>query len=303
MNRLAITFVVGVVAITVAPSHGRAAEQAKIRLWPGQPPGPEVHLGEEKDMTGPKDGLVAGKPVIRIGNVSTPTLMVFKSTAATTDTAVIVAPGGGHRIVAWDLEGTEVAEWLNGLGVTAFVLKYRVPARSKDKPWESAVQDAHRAVRLVRSRAAEFGVAADKIGLLGFSAGGQTTAMACVLHSQETYPPVDEADRLPARPDFAALVYPGGLLNRDATALADNVVVNETLPPMFFAQPFPDFGRVENSLLFAAALKKAGVPAEVHVHATGGHGYGLRRTAEPCTHWPDACETWMRRMGWLPKTP
>jgi acetyl esterase/lipase len=301
MSRLPVAIMIGAVALTVSPGDMRAAEPAEIRLWPGQPPGPAVELGEEHDMTGPKDGLVAGKPVIRIGNVSTPTLTVFKPAAPATDTAVIVAPGGGHRIVAWDLEGTEVAEWLNGLGVTAFVLKYRVPVRNKDKPWESAVQDAHRAVRLVRGRAGEFGVAADKIGLLGFSAGGQTTAMACVLHAEETYPRVDDVDAISARPDFAAVVYPGGLLNRDATGLADYVVVNETLPPMFFAQPFPDFGRIENSLFFAAALKKAGVPAEVHVHATGGHGYGLRRTAEPCTHWPDACETWMRRMGWLPK--
>lgn len=303
MNGFARGFSVGILALAVAPGPLQSAEPVEIRLWPGPPPGPEVQLGEEKNMTGPKDGLVAGKPVIRIGNVSSPTLTIFKPTAAATGAAVIVAPGGGHRIVAWDLEGTEVAEWLNGIGVTAFVLKYRVPARNRDKPWESAVQDAHRAVRLVRNRAAEFGVAADKIGLLGFSAGGQTTAMACVLHAQETYPRVDEVDSGSARPDFAALIYPGGLLNSDSTALADHVVVNETLPPMFFAQPFPDFGRVENSLLFAAALKKAGVPAEVHVHATGGHGYGLRRTAEPCTHWPDACETWMRRMGWLPMDP
>jgi len=275
-------------------------EPQVIPLWPSTPPGPTLELGEERDMTGEKDGQVAGRRVMRIGDVSNPTLTVFlPPESQRSDLAVIVCPGGGHRILAWDLEGTEVAEWLNGLGITAMVLKYRVPARNPKVRYESAVQDAQRAMRIVRSRAKEWGIAPDKIGILGFSAGGQTAAMTCVLHQQPLDQPEPELSSVSPRPDFAILIYPAWLVTDSGERLLDEVSVDSQTPPMFFAHAFDDPIRVENSLLMAAALKQAGVPAEVHVWATGGHGFGLRGTSEPCTRWPKDCEAWLRRSGRL----
>lgn len=277
-----------------------AQEPEVIPLWPSTPPGPSVVLEEERDMTGDNDGLVAGRRVMRIGNVTTPTLTVFQPPEERrTDLAVVICPGGGHRILAWDLEGTEVADWLNSLGITAIVLKYRVPARNSEVKYESAVQDAQRAMRMVRQRAKGWGIAPHKIGILGFSAGGQTAVMTCVLHDRPIDQPENELASISPRPDFAILIYPAWLVTEKGERLLDEVVIDERTPPMFFAHAFDDPVRVENSLLTAAALKQAGVPAEVHVWATGGHGFGLRVTEEPCTRWPEACEAWLRRSGRL----
>src|SRR5262245_516047 len=156
----------------------QAGEPRVIKIWPGKAPGETKELPPEADTTKPGQGLIAGKPVIRLGNVSTPTLAVYRPTKdKDTGAAVIVCPGGGHTILAYDLEGTEVAEWLNKIGVTAFVLKYRVPARDPSKRWGAAVQDAQRAVSLVRSQAPDFGIKDNRIGILGFSAGGETAAL------------------------------------------------------------------------------------------------------------------------------
>lgn len=273
---------------------------ATIDLWPGKPPGEAQELPPEGDTTKEGDQLIAGRRVARIGNVSTPTLAVYAPPEdARTDLAVVICPGGGHHILAYDLEGTEVAKWLNSIGVTGIVLKYRVPARDPDRRWLAAVQDAQRALSLVRARAAEWQIDAAKIGVLGFSAGGQTAALAACLDNERQYEPIDEIDRVSSRPDFAVLVYPGGLTNRENTALAEYVTVTEKAPPMFFAHAQDDGVHPANSLLLALALKRVHVPAEVHLYATGGHGFGLRQTEDPCTTWPHRCEEWLRRNGWL----
>ncbi len=277
----------------------RAAEPITLKLWPGTPPGDEnLTLPAEADQTKPDDKLIAGRRIIKLGNVSTPTLAVYRpAKEKDTGAAVVICPGGGHRILAYDLEGTEVAEWLNGIGVTGIVLKYRVPARDKQKPWLAAVQDAQRAMSLVRSRASEWGLDAKRIGILGFSAGGETAALTAVLANRQ-YPPADEVDKVSSRPDFAVLVYAGGLVDREEkTRLRDYVQVTKETPPTFLVHAFDDGVPAENSLLFYLALKKAGVPSELHLYDRGGHGYGLRPTELPVTAWPKRCEEWLKASG------
>ena len=181
----------------------KAEEPMTINLWPGKAPGETKELPAEKNISKPGEGLVAGKSVIRLANVSTPTLAIYRPAKdKDTGAAVIICPGGGHTILAYDLEGTEVADWLNGIGVTACVLKYRVPARDPNKRWGAAVQDAQRAVSLVRSHAADWGIDAKRIGILGFSAGGETArTRAALFGNQRQYEPEDESDKVsePAR--------------------------------------------------------------------------------------------------------
>ena len=226
--------------------------------------------------------------------------MAFYRPKADVDTgaAVIVCPGGGHRILAYDHEGTEVAEFLAKIGVTGVVLKYRVPARDPEKRWLAAVQDAQRAVSLVRSQADKRGIDPKRIGILGFSAGGETAGLTAIL-SQRQYEPVDDADKVSARLDFAALIYPGGLVEKDNTRLRSYVQPTKATPPMFLVHAFNDGVDVRNSLLLATALKEVGVPCELHVHATGGHGFGIRDTGHPCCAWPQRLHEWMGKMELL----
>ena len=268
--------------------------------WPNTPPGETKALEPERDFTKPEDRLIAGRKIIKLGNVSTPTISVFRPPADKDNGAcVVICPGGGFHILAWDLEGTEVAEWLNSIGVTAVVLKYRVPARNPDKRWEAAVQDAQRAMCLVRSKASDWNIDPRRIGILGFSAGGCTAGYTAIFDDQKQYAPVDGIDQVSSRPDFAILVYAAYFVDESNTALRPELKVTERTPPMFFAHAFDDRVRVENSLLLAAALKKAGVDAELHVYSTGGHGFGLRPTDESCTRWSEPCAEWLRREGFL----
>jgi acetyl esterase/lipase len=272
-----------------------------INLWPGKPPGETKALPPEAETTKPTDQKIAGKPVSRIGNVSIPTLAVYKpKKELDTGAAAIVCPGGGHYILAYDLEGTEVAAWLNSIGVTGIVLKYRVPAREPEKRYRAAVQDGQRAVSLVRSKAKEWGLDGKRIGMLGFSAGGETAARTA-LTPERTYDAVDDADKLSSRPDFVVLVYPGGLLDKDGKKLRDDVKVTRAAPPMFLAHAGDDKVNPENSVQLFLALKRVGVQADLHVYASGGHGFGLRPTDKPCTHWPKRCEEWMASRGLLLK--
>lgn len=279
---------------------GYAAEPITLNLWPGKPPGETKELPPEADTQKPTDKLIAGKTVAKIGNVSTPTLAVYKpDKAKDTGAAVIICPGGGHRILALDLEGTEVAAWLNSIGVTGIVLKYRVPARDENKRWLAAVQDAQRAVSTVRSKASEWGLDAKRIGVLGFSAGGETAGLAA-LFSERQYAAIDAIDKVSARPDFAVLVYPGGLLARNEPELQEHVRATKDAPPFFFAHAYDDGVSVLNSVLLFAELKKAGVAAELHAYASGGHGFGLRpESNKPNTYWPERCHEWMKASGFL----
>jgi acetyl esterase/lipase len=285
--------------LLACPLAHAAEPTTTLKLWPGKPPGDEnLKLAPEADLTKPDDKLIAGRRIIKLGNVSEPTIAVYRpAKEKDTGAAVVICPGGGHYILAYDLEGTEVAEWLNGIGVTGIVLKYRVPARDKQKRWLAAVQDAQRAMSLVRGRASEWGIDAKRIGILGFSAGGETAALTAVF-TERQYSPIDAADKISSRPDFAVLVYPGGLVAReDKTKLQDYVRVTKDTPPTFLVQAFDDGVPVESSVLFLLALKKAGVPSELHVYDRGGHGYGLRPTDMPVTSWPKRCEDWLKARG------
>lgn len=263
-----------------------------VPIWQGQAPGETKPLDPEKNFTGPKDRPVAGKPVIRIGNVSTPALDVYLPSHPN-GAAVVICPGGGHRILAWDLEGTEVAEWLNTIGVTAFVLKYRVPAREETTRYRAAVQDAQRAVSLVRSRAAEWKVDPKRVGILGFSAGGETAGLATLLQDR-LYKATDAVDALPFRADFAILVYPAYLANKEATALQPHVTIPKDCPPFLLIHAADDPVTADSSLLLCQALRRANVSAELHVYAKGGHGYGLRATDAPVTRWPTVASVWLK---------
>src|SRR5262245_19327917 len=280
------------------PCDAQAAEPTVLDLWPGKPPGETKDLPPETDTAKETDKPVGDRRIQKITNVSKPTLAVYRpEKSADTRAAVIVCPGGGHRILAYDHEGTEVAEWLAKNGVTGVVLKYRVPARDESKRWQAAVQDAQRAIRVVRDKAGDWGIDPKRIGILGFSAGGETAALAAILHAQPQYEAADRADKASARPDFAALIYPGGLLDKGNTRLREYVKVDKDTPPMFLAHAFDDPVDPRNSLLLATELKAVGVSCELHMYATGGHGYGMRNTGHPGHASPQRCLEGMTEEG------
>jgi acetyl esterase/lipase len=269
-----------------------------VKLWPGAPPGYQPPAGEEGDKSKPSDRGVEGKPVIRIGNVSQPAIEVFLPPEdRRSGAAMVICPGGGFNILAWDLEGTEVAQWLNGQGIAAFVLKYRVPTNAHSVNWEPPAQDAQRAIRWVRSKAAEMKLDKEKVGILGFSAGGCTAARATLHQSPNLYEAIDKVDEESAKPNLTVLIYPAYLVNKESKLLED-IKVDATTPPMFLAYAFDDPVRPENAIEFYAALKRAGVASELHLYDTGGHGYGLRKGSNPAASWADRCGEWLTRKNW-----
>ena len=272
-----------------------------IELWPKGAPDEKGDIGEEKDTTKPSDNLIAGKPVIRLGNVSKPTITIHRPpTDKDTGAAVLVCPGGGYHILAMDLEGTEVCAWLNSIGVTAVLLKYRVPKRADRERHAAPLQDAQRAFGMVRQRASELRIDPKRIGVIGFSAGGHLAAALCAGSEKRTYPTVEAADEASCRPDFAILIHPGYLTLKDrADAIAPEVQVTSNTPPTFIVMTQDDPVRVENAVFYFLALKQANVPSELHVYPTSGHGYGLRRTEHFVTTWPDRAADWLRARGLL----
>ncbi|MDQ6701360.1 MAG: alpha/beta hydrolase [Acidobacteriota bacterium] len=278
-----------------------AADPEILKLWPNGVPGGIGEMGAEADTTTPKEGLVAGKRVIRLGNVSEPTMTIFRPSQQTgAGSAVLVFPGGGYRILAMDLEGTEVCEWLKSLGITAVLVKYRVPAGKTSPRQKAPLQDAQRALGLVRFHAKEWHIDPDRIGVAGFSAGGHLAAALSNNFDQRTYDVTDESDRVSCRPDFALLIYPAYLTVKDeGDKIAPDLPVSARTPPSFLVQAEDDGVRVENSLFYYLALKNAKVPAEMHLYSHGGHGYGLRATEATVTSWPKAAEVWLRSSGFI----
>ena len=274
-----------------------------IDLWPNGAPGEKGEIGEERDMTKPTENLVAGKRLIRLGNVTKPTITIYKPAVdKDTGAAVVVCPGGGYSILALDLEGSEVCEWLNSIGVTGILLKYRVPKRAGLEKHTAPLQDAQRAVGLVRNRAKEFGLDPQRIGILGFSAGGHLAAAASTIYDARSYPVVDEADAASCRPDFTILIYPAYLtVKEDGDKISPELKLTEKTPPTFMVMAADDPVRIENVLFYSLALKKAKIPVELHVYPSGGHGYGLRPTKEAVTTWPKRAEEWMQSRDLLKK--
>jgi acetyl esterase/lipase len=283
------------------PAWSPAPGHATINVWPRGAPGAQPAPASETDTTTTTDHMVAGRPVIRLGNVSVPTLTLYSPKGANTGAAVVVFPGGAYRIVAIDLEGTEVCDWLNSIGVSCVLLKYRVPDSGPYPKSSAALQDAQRSLGIVRSHAAEWHIDPNRIGVLGFSAGAHIAAALSTHYDQRLYDPIDDADKLSCRPDFAVIVYPGYLALADQNfAPNPEIHVTDKTPPTFIVQAEDDPVHVENATVYFLALKNAKVPAELHIYAQGGHGYGLRRTAFPVSTWPQSAETWLRNTQILP---
>jgi acetyl esterase/lipase len=286
-----LTALIAVLVSCLVASTGSAAlkEGVVVHLWPESVLAAAGLKGEEKAET--KGGIT------RIANVTDPTITVYKlDAAADTGAAVIICPGGGYSILAWDLEGTEVAEWLNSIGVTGVLLKYRVPGKR-----DLALQDGQRAVSIVRSRAAEWKIDPARIGILGFSAGGHLAVRVSTNFKTRSYTPIDKFDEASCRPDFSIPIYPAYLV-QGTPPVADTagLPIGPDTPPMFMAVGQSDKFATD-SLAYAMALKLAKAPFELHVFQFGGHGCGLRKTDANLTTWPQACEQWMRGIKALTK--
>jgi acetyl esterase/lipase len=268
------------------------AEPIVRNVWPAEAPGEKGDIGEEKPMPPRKEA----RPVIRLANVSKPTITVYKpEKEKDTGAAVVICPGGGYNILAMDLEGEEVAKWLNSIGATGVVLKYRVPARKGQPRHLAPLQDAQRAVSLVRANAKDWGIDPQRIGILGFSAGGHLAAATSTNYDKRQYETLDDVDKVSCRPDFAVLIYPAYLTAGEQ--LSPEIRVSEQTPPVFFVHAGDDRISPENSIAMYLALRKAKVPAELHVYGSGGHGFGLRPSDHPCSTWPQRCEQWLKSQG------
>ena len=320
-NRYVLGTMIRLLPLLVVLGNSALAEDAAhvINLWPEKAmPGPApLAKGEERDLTKDSDRLVGGSRIIKLGHVRAPQAHVFlpppeKANGA----AVVICPGGGFHILAWDLEGTEVAAWLNGMGVAAVVLKYRVPTGGHGNELVPApgdakltvsrkalgpVMDAQRALSLTRAHAAEWRIDPARIGILGFSAGGQTAALATLARGRRSYGPVDDGDKASCTADFALLIYPGGLAENDGS-LRKHLPVTESTPPIFFVHAADDRVSCLHSTALFSAMKKVGVHGELHIYAGGGHGYGLRPTELPVTRWPVRAAEWMKVSGFLTRS-
>ncbi len=285
------------------PSPGHA----QLAIWPGAVPDSRPAKGPEVAKTTGKESLVAGRTWVSVENVTRPTMTVYSPKGRNTGAAVVVFPGGGYEILAIDLEGTEVCDWLTSKGITCVLLKYRVPAPRSSPHWGAfpqspiALDDAQRTLGLVRLHASQWHIDPHKIGVLGFSAGGHLVAAISTHSAKRLYPAVDEADKQSCRPDFAVALYPGHLwIDDEHFELNANVPVTRETPPTFLLQDEDDkVDNVNNSLVYYMALKKAGVPVEMHLYAHGGHAFGLRPTKFPVTRWPQLVETWLRTLGMI----
>jgi acetyl esterase/lipase len=274
----------------------------QVLLWPGGAPGEKGDRGEEHDNTKHNPNAKPGTEIILLTSISKPMITIYKPAPEKANgAAVIVCPGGGYSILAYDLEGTEVCEWLNKIGVTAVLLKYRVPGRLTDQ-YRAPLQDSQRALSMVRSRAKDWGIDPKRVGILGFSAGGHLSAVTSNSSASRSYAPVDVADQESCRPDFTILIYPAYLTtNDDLTKLEPQIKVTSASPPAIIIQTQDDAVKVENAYIYALALTNAKVPVELHVYPKGGHGYGLRPSANPVSHWPDRVGEWLQAQGWLKK--
>lgn len=280
---------------SVGFSKGNEDHQ-EIELWPkGVPDEPEGIEKRKRPTT--TDGV--GKT--RIAYVDKPTITVYRAPKEESNgAAVVICPGGGYNILAWTHEGTEIAEWLNSIGVSAFVLKYRVPRRDPDFPHTLPLQDVQRAIRIIRSQSRDLKIDPDRLGVLGFSAGGHLTVMSGIHYEEQTYSKVDAADDLSARPNFLIPIYPAYLGDKkDKESLSPLVKITKDTPPTFVAITHDDADRAYYSALLYAALKRSGVVGELHIYSKGGHGYGMRKSNNPVHTWPDRCADWLQSMGLL----
>jgi len=287
------------IVFLVVWSTALIAEPKVVKVFPNGLPADAVKLPEDRIAK-----LKAANTDERIAYVAEPTLTLYPAPKdVATGCGVVICPGGGYNILAWNKEGIELAQWFNKIGVSAAVLKYRVPRRTPDIHHEP-LQDVQRAIRLFRSMADEMRVDVNRVGVLGFSAGGHLTVMSGTKYDELAYPKSDAIDEISARPNFICPIYCAYLGNNysdNKPELGDLVKITKETPPAFLAVTFDDVHRGVQSALLVAEYKKAGVPAEAHIYAKGGHGYGIRPTGNPVETWHHRLAEWLESSGWLTK--
>lgn len=282
------------ILILVAATAGlsRVAADDSLAIWPGLAP------GETSDSTGVTQPNRPHErpPVTRVTQIRRPTIDVFPASRPN-GTAILVLPGGGFSKVVPDKEGSEAAPWLNKLGISVFVLRYRTSEATPqtEAAWKRPLQDAQRALRLIRDRAVEWQIQPDRVGVLGFSAGGQVASILHTAKGQAAYEPVDQIDRQNAAPDFSLLIYPWNVLQKGTQTLLPEIRVDDDSPPAFVVHTHDDRSSSVGAVLIYAALRQHNVPAELHVYANGGHGYGMRPVAgSEIGTWPDRATAWLK---------
>jgi acetyl esterase/lipase len=263
---------------------GFSQNKELVSLWPGKVP------GEVKEKKPPVVDASRNDNVLRYSEVTNPALEIWPAGQNNTRAAFVICPGGGYRILAYDKEGTEIAAWLNKLGFNAFVLQYRIPDKR-----EGALQDAQRAIRYVRMNAAKWNIDPEKIGIMGFSAGGSLSARTSTMFGKRSYSPVDKADTLSCRPSFAMLIYPAYLDQGPGNSLTPELELTKDTPPLFIFQTADDtYGN--SALVMTTAMRNSKLPVELHLMPTGGHGYGLRPGNDAAEAWPLLAEKWLTRL-------
>lgn len=279
-----------------------------VEIWPGKVPDEESGIiGAEKVVMSPKHDrkqVEVIESTRMLTNVTKPTITIYRpAKEKDTGAAVLICPGGGYWNLYWELEGEEVAAWLNAQGVTGIILKYRVPRRPdepKGVPSRRPLQDAQRAVSLVRSKAKTWGIDPQRIGMVGFSAGGHLAIATATNFDKRTYAPMDDVDQVSCRPDFAILAYSGYLKDKDKDELSPGMRVPQGTPPVFLVHGGSDLiSTPEHSVFMYLALKRAGVPAELHIYADTAHDFGVRSNERPCSTWTQLCAQWLRQQGFL----
>jgi acetyl esterase/lipase len=316
MNKCKLALCFTLMIVSAISAHAEPwlppKEYEQIAIWP-EGKMPDALSDSKPESVTTRTEFVAGKPWIEIDNVSKPTITIYSPKTKNTGAAVVVFPGGGFHGLAIDLEGTEICEWLASQGITGILLKYRVPNSgpnwNKDCNCEvqpkipAALEDAQRTLGLVRRNAAKWHIDPNKIGVIGFSAGGYMVADISTHFEKRAYSPIDAADKESCRPDFAIALYPGHMrMKGKPFVLNPNIHFTKNTPPTFLLQAENDpVDTVEYSLVYYRGLKNAGVPVEMHLYAQGGHAFGLRETQFPITKWPQLVEAWLATIGVVPK--
>ena len=298
--RLGLVFLLNIIVPVRADTWQPSAGQVQVDIWPGAVP--DALPTKNKESV---DAVTGHGGWTQVSDVNRPTMTVFPAKGHNTKAAVVVFPGGGFRVLAMDLEGTEICDWLTSKGITCVLLKYRVP--NSNHHWDEkcqcsitpkvprALQDAQRTIKLVRSKAKELNLNPSKIGVIGFSAGGYLVAQTSNIFAL-TYKPVDAIDKFSSRPDFAIALYPGHLCRAGRT-FDSSIHVTKQTPPTFLLQAWDDpVDPICNSTLYARSLNEAGVQTEVHLFAKGGHAFGLRDKEHPISSWPSLVESWLKEL-------
>jgi acetyl esterase/lipase len=297
LSRYIAPFSVALFLLSFAAAVHAADPVLTLNVWPALPPGDKPDMG--KEILNEKTNTITGV-------VATPTLAVYRPAKdKDTGAAILICPGGGFYQLSMGHEGSDVAAFFNAMGVTGVVLKYRIPNREGMPRYMAGLQDAQRSMSIIRAHAAEWGIDPHRLGILGFSAGGQLAADVESNFTKRMYEAMDDIDKQDTRPDYAFLIYPGGIAARggEAPALSADVKISKDCPPTFLSISSDDRGGPENAIYTYLLLKRAGVPAELHVWGEGGHGYGIRPSTAPHGDWPERAAAWMTQRGYLKNGP